>query len=370
MHFIGSLGQRISRLFDPLFSFEREFDKVFKNSFASDKDREHFLMKDVKVPTYPIDIFNQTRLLESKEAFRFIPKPESPEKMTAHIMKGFLQSSFSCNAQEWIEGYYVDQHLSSLISLESISKLFQIVKEKAPKLVNEPCVDRAFLYDGAYRNNNEVTDAERFFMNRITGRLAIYFEKQVYEEMGPPDFKSKANLEDITQAVNKGLPLACKHLSYDLSEKDIYFAYMQKLYQERDKRAFKWFEEALAKDLENRALNPRAPLTHLVTIPTFEQEILSKRRKLAAKITLTPILLALSVTLIYLAIKHRGLFRQGVIAIEKFPMRFGLSAQDAKGVITLSKMVGGIIFLNTEWGRHIIASTVVRVARFLTEQID
>ncbi|MGR3973575.1 MAG: hypothetical protein QRY72_03275 [Candidatus Rhabdochlamydia sp.] len=370
MSLISFWGEKISSYFPRRISFTKDIESILHRSFVTEKDIESFEMKDIEIPTYPIDVFDKVKILKAKEIFKIIPKPDDPELMTSHIFKNCFQSFLNKEVTSCIEGYYVDQHLSSRISLENILKLFQIVKDQAPKLSKMSERDEGCLYTDSYSDFHEVPAVERLFMDRINIRLAHYLEKQVYEEIGPPAFENKANVEHVEDAIRRGCPLVYSDLIFNrvASEKMIYDEYKKRLYEERDKRAFKWLEEALAKDQAVRAINPEAPLSHLVMLPSFEQEIRSKRVSLLKEIILIPTCLALSITAIYLAIKHRKLIQQMVTAVEAFPVKLGYSKNEAKVFIYLGRMMGAALILRTRIGFNIVTFPIFMILRVIDQK--
>ncbi len=250
-------------------------------------------MQTVKVPMYIIwDIFDRSKIELAKASFSDELKKEPGPGVTLFC----IQREFKLT----LEGYFVDKHLSSRIPTSFMKALVphieQGVKEE-PQLFRKPedassssrtghfmGIIEHFKSTGFVKNFREV-NPEVYFMMRVAERLRIQEETKLFKELSFPELKSETareNLKKGMQGVAAGDYFSIPLLNATLSEEDEKAArdYCQTVFDMRNQRMLTIVKEAWAKDLKAREKNPNAPLTNLVTLVGYEDEIYQKRKML------------------------------------------------------------------------------------------
>ncbi|MGR3911763.1 MAG: hypothetical protein QRY71_00415 [Candidatus Rhabdochlamydia sp.] len=296
MNIIQAMKQFYSDRINPSFSFTHQFGNFFQEMPFLYVFDQSFLMKDLYVPSKRMDNFNAFKLLQCKEAYRPIVPLDLEGGNGSRLFGTLVQSHASYMSLGSIEGYHTDKHLSYRINLKAIETLFCVIKKEAPKIrhaiqenpllegLRSPIVNQSYFYSDTYRCHPDVTFTEQLFMQRITGRIAMHFEQEIIQEMPFPQFQNEMHITTIQNGMSRKYPLAIVSLwKPNFEDQKLYSTYQQKLYEERDKRVFKWFDQALTLDKKIRDLDSTALLTHLTTIPSLEQELFDRKARLIKK---------------------------------------------------------------------------------------
>ena len=254
-------------------------------------------MKSVQLPTYYFDIFKRSVLDDAKALFSTCFKRDPTPG------KGFSDLSQRCELK--LEGYFTDKILSCRVRSHVITEILRRLEKSITDFRKEGDVTKWFwlrnfqintifsfgfgdqFAGGSFR---EVCIETRF-MNRVTERLRIDMQTKVLKELPIPQFNHPKSREVLENEIKNYFecPEICNvDLMYFPKEEveDVRKAqtYMYTIFQTRNERMLKILKAAFQKDLEERALNPDAPLTNLVKLESYEKAISRQRQKLCAKV--------------------------------------------------------------------------------------
>ena len=260
-------------------------------------------MKSTPLPTYYFDIFRRSVLEDAKALFSPLYKQDPTP--------GFGFGALERQCERTLESYFVDKHLSHCISSRFMSEVLKKI-ESAVNLQLEsgegskPFHNRNPFYSRAVQSlgdkeaqfveNFREINIERSFMCRILERLRIQEEAKLFRELPLPQFSNPSNptmmQNEMAGIVERGwgfLSIFWKVPKEEAADFELYKTYLITLYDERDRRMLKIIKESFQKDLAVREKNPHAPLTHLVTLESYEKAIGKQRQLLCAKITLVAV---------------------------------------------------------------------------------
>lgn len=240
-------------------------------------------MKSVKIPTYWVDIFNREKLAYAKILL-------SPNYLK-NLEPGF--SYVHLDFMLTLEGYMVDKHLSGPVKLGIVYEALGLFKNR---LYNAQCSkDKETAYNVCCEiseNDQYVHNhyAEIDFIGRVFKRLYIQEQAKLCKELPLPNLSPEhiARLKNTIQTMEATgehlTEMGLQDHELSLQERSRYRAYLGRLFDERNRRMLTLLQRAYKKDAEVRSRNPKAPLTYLVTLESYENKIFQKRLHLLAKV--------------------------------------------------------------------------------------
>lgn len=274
------------------------------------------LMRHVHVPTNRIDIFDRERFAWAKALFS--------EELKNDPTPGFGISNVERHCANSLEGYWVDKHLSSCISTPFMEEIMRRFREAVAKQFGPNPRYTTFQRDGFFlriadewnghddpyvRDFREV-NVESSFMCRIVERLKSEVQKQLVQELPFPNIEPWF-VKKFQESMHDGSNYLSVILGKGLKpESEIaYNRYCENFFNERDRRVMAILERTWAQDKAARQENPRAPLTHLVTLESYEQKISSQRQTLYRRIAIAVASSVFFLLLVLLYAKKNEVFK-------------------------------------------------------------
>lgn len=278
---------------------------------TSDVEKGRKETKSWSISTHPIDIFNQRRIDLCKACFcqaadgghcRQAGTPPPSTGICWEFMEVSRRYAYT------LESYVVDKSLSTKIDIKHFKELLRYFDQNVKSTTGNIKIEdmdhivgpvKDYFYLNEQYSTYQLISVQ--FMCRVLDRLLPKAQEEAYKETPLPALREEhlRKIEHIIKegkAFRRGLSLENQepHLTgltglfpitnLNEQERPIYEQYLKQLFALRNQKIYRFLSEACAKDLREREKNPEAPLTHLVTLESYDKDIQHKRIFLAFKV--------------------------------------------------------------------------------------